>query len=262
MNKKERLFNNAYLIFGILCILYYLGMGIAVRFGQSLLFLWPMLGVVCLLRWFLWKRAWKSEKHAPIPKIPLRLLRIVICLGLAFFLFVEGFICSGAFHSAPEGLDAVIVLGARVNEDGPSGALKQRAAAAADYLLANPDTIAVASGGQGKDEPQSEASCIRELMIEAGVEPERILLEEESLRTAENMKNSFSLLDGKAEEIGLVTNSFHIFRALCIGHKVGGYTLYGVPAETTVSGFIHYAMREFFAIVIGTMRGELAFSGA
>ena len=58
--KRSAAVNNAFLVFGICCILYYLAMGIMVRFGQSLLFLWPMLGLACITRWLLWRRAWKK----------------------------------------------------------------------------------------------------------------------------------------------------------------------------------------------------------
>ena len=42
--KHSRVINTLILIFGILCLLYYFGMGFAVRFGQSLLFLWLLAG--------------------------------------------------------------------------------------------------------------------------------------------------------------------------------------------------------------------------
>ena len=258
MNRSAVFINRLWLIFGILCILFYLMCGILVRFGQSLLFLWPMLGVFCIGRWWLWKRAWKQGKAHPFPGWLLTLLRIGLIACVAFFAYVEYFIVSDAFRQPEDGLDAIVILGARVNEDGPSGSLRERISAAREYLERNPDAVAVASGGQGDDEPMSEAECIFDHLVAAGIDPERIMLEEDSTSTVENLSNSFALLEGRARRVGIVTNDFHIFRALCIGRSLGDYELYPVPARSSASGFIHYAMREFFAVCVQYARGELA----
>ncbi len=258
--KRSAAVNNAFLVFGICCILYYLAMGIMVRFGQSLLFLWPMLGLACITRWLLWRRAWKKGKGHPFPGWLLWTVRAVLLVCVGFFLFVEYFIVSDAVKKSEDGLDAIMILGARVNEDGPSGSLRERIDAAADYLRRNPDTLAVASGGQGADEPMSEAACIRDELAARGIDPDRILLEDRSTSTVENLTNSFALLDGRAERVGLVTNDFHIFRAVCIGRACCGRELSPIPARSSWSGFIHYAMREFFALCLQYTKGELRFA--
>ena len=260
MKKSAVIFNRFYLVFGILCIVYYLLCGITVRFGQSLLFAWPMLGVFCIGRWWLWKRAWANGKSHPFPNWLLTVFRLVLIGCIAFFAFVEYFVMSAAFARPEPGLDAIIVLGARVNEDGPSGSLNERIQTAAEYLRANPDTIVVASGGQGDDEPMSEAACIYDALVALGVDPDRILVEDASTSTVENLTNSFAMLRGRAVRVGLVTNDFHIFRATCVGRKLGGFELSPVPARSFFGGFIHYSMREFFAICVSYLRGDLAFA--
>ena len=258
MKKSAVIVNRLWLVFGILCILFYLAEGILVRFGQSLLFIWPMVGLFCIGRWWLWRRAWKQGKDHPFPGWLLTAIRVVLIVCVAFFVFVEYYIVSDAFKRPEDGLDAIVILGARVNEDGPSGSLWERISAAREYLERNPDAIAVASGGQGDDEPMSEARCIYEYLTAAGIDPGRILLEEASTSTVENMANSFALLEGRAVRVGIVTNDFHIFRALCIGRAQGAYDLYPVPARSFAGGFVHYAMREFFAVCVQYMQGELA----
>ena len=260
MTKKAQHINRFFLIAGILTLLFYLGQGLTVRFGQSLLYLWLMLSIVCFARYFLWKRAWKHGKEAPIPKAWLRVIDIVAAAAIAAFLAVEGFVFSGAFQKPPEGLDAIIVLGARVDETGPSGSLRERIAAAEKYLTDNPGTICIASGGQGEDEPMSEAECIRDHLVAGGIDPDRIFLEDRSTSTEENMRYSLPMLhalEEDAERVGIVTNDFHVFRALCLARKNGGFTFYGVPARSTVFGFIHYAMREFFTLSVSLVRGYI-----
>ena len=258
MKKTSVIVNNCFLVFGILCIIFYLGSGLLVRFGQSLLFLWPLLGLVCIGRYFLWKRAWKQGRSHPFPRWFLIAERIVLGLCLAFFLFVEALITSAALSAPPAGLDAIVILGARVNADGPSGSLSQRIDAAVDYLKANPETLVVASGGQGDDEPMSEAACMQEILLSAGIAPERIIVEDRSTSTVENLTNSFALLEGRGVSgVGIVTNEFHVYRALAVGRSIGGYEVCGVPARSTVFGYIHYAMREFFAVSVSWIEGNM-----
>ena len=258
MNKKAVRINRLFLIAGILCLLFYLTEGITVRFGQSMLWLWPVFAALLIGRYFLWKRAWRRGKPHPFPRWLLITERCIVAAALAVFLTVEGFILSSAFRRPPEGLDAVIVLGARVEKDGPSGSLRERIEAAADYLQRNPDAIAVASGGQGKDEPMSEARCIRDHLVNMGVDPARILLEEGSTSTLENLQNSFALLEGKAETIGILTNDFHVYRALLLGRTLTDAPLSGIPARSLPFGFIHYAVREFCALTVSWLRGYFA----
>lgn len=69
-------------------------------------------------------------------------------------------------------LDYVIVLGTQIHESGPSIVLKYRLDAAVLYLNENPGTICIVSGGQGKNEPYSEAEGMAKYLIEKGI-PEK-----------------------------------------------------------------------------------------
>ena len=74
-----------------------------------------------------------------------------------------------------------------------------------------------------------------------------------------NIENSLKLLPEGAENIGIVTNDFHIFRALATARHVSALNFSGIPAPSTGYGFTHYAMREFFAVGAGLIKGELSF---
>lgn len=75
----------------------------------------------------------------------------------------------------------------------------------------------IASGGQGEDEGISEAECIRRGLVARGVPEERILLESLSTSTRENLRFSLEKLENPDElSIGVVTNNFHVFRAMKI----------------------------------------------
>ncbi|MDD6158675.1 MAG: YdcF family protein [Oscillospiraceae bacterium] len=255
---KRKIINDLILLLGVFCFVYYLGMGIFVRFGQSMLWLWPLGGTVCLVRYFLVRRSIRTGERVPLPRWFIVLWRVCLAAGFAFFFFVEYFVCAGAFEQAPAELDCVIVLGAKVNATAPSGALRQRIDAAAGYLEANPDTLCIASGGQGDDEGISEAQCIRDNLMALGIDGARIVLEDRSVDTYTNLQNSIPLLPEGTRTVGIVTSDFHVFRSLRTAAFQGwDYEFYGIPARSSRSGFLHYAVREFCAIVVSTLEGNL-----
>ena len=245
------------MVFGVLCILYYVGMGLAVRFGQSMLWLWPVVGVFCIARFVLVEKSIRTGKPLPFSDRAIKIFRILVLVGLTVFLAGEAIICTGAFEKPEEGLEYIIVFGAKVNGTKPSGALSQRIWTAAEYLERNRDSLCIASGSKGDDEGISEAECIRENLIALGIEEKRIILEEKATDTRENLIFSLELTGENVEKIGLVTNDFHVFRALCCARSLSDKKFCGIPAPSTPYGFVHYAVREFFAVGEGLMKGEL-----
>lgn len=113
------------------------------------------------------------------------------------------------------GLDYIIVLGAQVRKDGPSPVLKYRLDKAVEYLNENPDTVCIVSGGQGSNEPWTEAEGMAQYLQEKGIDTARILTEDQSQTTEQNITNSKMLMKEGAS-VGIVTNNFHVFRALQI----------------------------------------------
>ena len=257
MSRAGRIVNRLILLLGIAMIAYYLALGIFVRFGQSLQYLWLLGGVLCIARYLYWRHVDKSGKY-PRRRRLLRALRLLFCLALAFFLTVEGVILCGGMMEAEQGLDYIVVLGARVNGTVPSGSLRNRIQVGTEYLQDNPGTIAVLSGGQGSDEEISEAQCMYENMLAAGIDSARLILEEQSTDTAANLRNSRALIPEGAS-VGLVTNNFHIFRALALARNQGWEDVHGIPVATTLFSLPHYLMREFVGVVYETVRGNLTF---
>lgn len=257
MTKTGKIVNVLFLILGIAMIGYYLALGIFVRFGQSLQFLWLIGGIVCIARFLYWLYVDKTGKCPP--RKPTIILRSFFALCLAFFLVMEIWILGSGLMAPQPNLDAIIVLGAKVNGRVPSGALRNRIQVGVEYLRDNPETIAVLSGGQGPDEGISEAQCMYENMVAAGIDPARLIIEDQSTDTSENLKFSRVLLPEGTETIGLVTNNFHICRSLALARKLGWENVHGVPVATTMLSMPHYLMREFIGILYDGVRGNLAF---
>ena len=118
--------------------------------------------------------------------------------------------------------DYVIILGAKVKPGGvPSLSLKYRLDVAADYLKQYPHVTAIVSGGQGTDEDQTEASVMYDYLVRAGIDAERILIEDKSTSTYENIKFSKQLLPENTTNITIVSNDFHLKRANILAKKLG-----------------------------------------
>jgi uncharacterized SAM-binding protein YcdF (DUF218 family) len=148
---------------------------------------------------------------------------------------------------APKNADYVIVLGAKVNRTVPSLALKSRIDSAAQYLKTNKDTLAIASGGKGTGEDISEAESIKEQLLKQGISQSRIILEDRSTNTEENLRFSKKLIPATAKRGIIVTNSFHVYRSLSIA-KDNGLNLAGLAAKTPKSAIIKSYSREYLAI--------------
>lgn len=248
----KRMINWLFLLAGAACLLYYICMGVGIRFGQSMLWVWLVAGVVLIARFAIVQISLARGVPLPYPRWFIISLRSACALGLAFFLTVEGFILSGAFQAPANGADYVIILGAKVGAKG----LDHRVDAAYLYLAQNPNAVAIASGGQGADEPMPEADYIRDRLVEMGIAEERILIENKSTSTAENMKFSMALIHDRDSEIVVVTHDFHVFRSLKIARRYGAKNVTGLPVRSSAISFPHYMVREFFTTVVDTVRGN------
>lgn len=251
-----RAVNYLFLLASLFCFWYYLMNGILIRFGQSLLFLWPLMGAFLLARFIIFEIHLRTGKPLPFSKRFLKIFRILVSLGLVFFIAVEGIILKAAVTAPPENLDYIIVLGAKVNGTQPSGALKNRIDVASEYLSKNPDTLVIASGGQGPDEGISEAECIRQGLTQRGIDESRIIMEDKSTSTLENLTFSLKLITEETPSIGLVTNNFHVYRSMKIAETFEKYEFFAVPVATSALSFPHYMLREFCATVVGFLRGS------
>ncbi len=144
----------------------------------------------------------------------------------------------------------VIVLGCQVNSTSPGRFLSARINAAYRYLSENPGSKAILSGGQGNDEDISEAQCMFNELTSKGIDPARLIIEEKSTSTIENFENAAAILkqSGVAiDEITVVTNDFHEYRASLIAQK-NGIKAYPCPAKTPWNGYLPFAIREVYAI--------------
>lgn len=125
--------------------------------------------------------------------------------------------------SNAENEQTIIVLGCAVYKDKPSSMLTARINTACKYLRNNKNAVAVLSGGKGEGEYISEAECMYDLMIQMGIEKERLYIEDKSTNTNENIENSLKIIEenGLSKNIAVVSSDYHLKRATMIAEKNG-----------------------------------------
>ncbi len=200
---------------------------------------WP--GALRLLK-RCWARPWA------------RLLLLLSGLGLAGLGILILVLCcqvTAGLRTEPEQpCPTVIVLGCQVHGSSPSLLLRYRVQAAAEYLNAHPESVAILSGGLGEGEEISEAECMYRELTALGIEPARLRLEEESRVTLENLRFSQALMEreGLSGPALIVSNDFHIFRALKMAEDLG-LPAQGLAARSTWYSRPTYILREALALV-------------
>lgn len=242
----------AYCLAGALCLAYWLICCLARGFRQSALWMWPAVGAFCLL----WAQAHGAAGAGLVPAW-LRLTgNIAVCALLAAFFGLEALIARGMFPREARGAEYVIVLGTRVEGEAPSRALAARARAAAVYLSAHPLALAVTTGGRGPREAISEAECIRRELVARGVAEERILIEDASRTTCENLRFARALI-GREAFVVVVSDGYHLYRAIRLAKGAGFARALGVSSGTLDLLLPHDMMREFLASVVDAWRGHM-----
>jgi len=241
-------------VLAVLCALYFFAIYFVMGYGSKFFLIWAMMAAGF--------GVWSFVLFCPkiLEKLPKWFKKIFMgCVIAAFLLFVgvEGFVFSQVGAKAPAGADYMIVLGAQWKSTGPSYMLRQRLDKAVEYLKDNPDTVVIVSGGQGANEPISEAEGMAGYLEAAGIEPERILKEDASTSTDENLDFSAKFLDKEKDSVVLVTSNYHVFRSMKLAEKKGYADVEGLAADSHLGMLPNNLLREFFAVIKDFIVGNI-----
>lgn len=190
----------------------------------------------------------KCMKQKKLGKIVVKFVSVIFVLGVVYVGFLTGLIIK-ANNTKPMNDCTVIVLGCQVRGDHPSLMLKQRIDAAYAYLSQNPDVPCIVTGGQGEDENISEAQCMYDYLVDMGIEPDRIYMEDKATNTVENINFSKEIIEKNnfSRNTAIVTDIFHQYRASNIV-KEAELTYGSVPADCSWYLVPTFYVRELVAI--------------
>jgi uncharacterized SAM-binding protein YcdF (DUF218 family) len=183
-----------------------------------------------------------------------------LLFGYVSFLLVS-YVCYAFVYgliARAGGADFVIVLGAGLRPDGEVPPLLasrldrgHEVWAALDQREPPFPPMLIVSGGKGSDERQSEASAMASYLLDRGFPAGRLLLEDQSRSTEENLVLSKAIMDEARPEAQatVVTSDFHAFRAALLARRLG------LRAQVTGARVAAYyrpsaALREFAAVFL------------
>ncbi len=177
-------------------------------------------------------------------------LGVLVCAGVIVFAVFEIPVVRDARTDTDAHPDAIIVLGAGVNGSTPSLSMCNRL-----------DAALVVSGGQGEGEDITEAKAMADYLTAHGIDSARIVQEDQSRTTRENLENSFAILRARgydpANGVGIVTSEYHLYRAKRMVRALGAEPV-GIAAETTLPTMrVNYFIREAFAAAYMQLAGTL-----
>lgn len=182
-------------------------------------------------------------------KILLIVLSSLIVIGIAY-VTVLSVLMYKAQENNPDEPNVIVVLGCKVNGEKPSRMLRRRLDAAYKALEKHTDTICIVSGGQGSNEKISEALAMKNYLVEKGIEEDRIILEDKSTSTYENIKFTLDILDdmGMSHDMTLVTDGFHQYRASLIAKDQNVENVTAYSAYTEPRYLFTYWVREWLGL--------------
>lgn len=166
-----------------------------------------------------------------------------------WFIVVTIIMINGMTTPLPPKGTPVVILGCGLAGTHIDIMLQSRADTAIDYLKHKDTTaICVVSGGKGPDELISEAQAIKNYLLEKGIPEERIIVEDKSTNTFENIRNTKDIIEKKGHTKLLVaTDGYHEFRASLLV-KRQGLTFFALPSQTPPNLFLAYWIRESLAV--------------
>lgn len=179
---------------------------------------------LCAVFWPWVRRVFARIGKKTAGRWALRIVAVLLALGIGYAGVATGMMIAAAHTEPPEGDTLpVIVLGCQTNGYEPTPMLLARLQCAKQYLDEHPDAAAVVSGGMGDGEGVSEAESMRAWLEKSGIEGRRVLKEEKSVNTEENVRFSAQLLQehGLGTKAVIVTDWWHELRGITWARKNG-----------------------------------------
>ncbi len=218
--------------------------GIVIAFGEIAAFIYAA-------RDFFFKSEMIGERaYADINLVSAVISVSVIYISISFLVFM--FYCVFLMIiPRKRDFDYVIIHGAGLLDgDKVSKLLADRLDKAIEIYRKDPTPpVLIPSGGKGSDETVSEARAMADYLIEKGIPEDRIMLEDGSTNTLQNLENSKALIDkaGGGRYIALVTSNYHVYRALRYCRKIG-LKCTGIGSHVALYYWPSALIREYIAI--------------
>lgn len=236
-----------WLILSLLCLLYYTVCALYAGIHSSFIFIWLFgslfFGVVFALRWA------EVKKIIMFPHFLIYIIYIFIAICFTIFVVIEAMIIKNMNSKPDDDCKYMIVLGCQIRGDMITKSLRMRLDVAYEYAVRNPEMIIIVSGGKGQGENTSEAEAMYKYLTQKGIDGDRIIKEEQSTNTDENMSYSAEFIENKEDKVAIVTSNFHIFRAKLLAKAKGLHNISAAASPSDKILLVNYMVREAIGVV-------------
>lgn len=244
-----------------------------------------LLGIILALAWaavivnlFIGSNYSGSFEEVRLHSVLEGLFASAISYGIALFLATVLCAWRSTRHRCAHDKDYLVILGCGLRDDGSpmpllAGRIERALAFEREqYEATGRHATFVPSGGKGSDEIWSEAEAMRRYLVAAGVEEDRIICEDRSTNTRENMAFSRQRIDEARAEAGLATEdvdgfasygvafattNYHVFRGYTYAHAAG-LAAEGLGAKTRLYFWPNAFLREFAGLLVAERASILA----
>lgn len=232
-------------------------------FTLALLFGWNAFASSVLSRLYFDGMSWITVFTVAVPLFMDGLLSYLECVMIGNMLLQLASVRRKVKYDA----DYIIILGCSIDSDGkPYPLLRGRIDRAIQFAEQQQNengklAYFVPSGGKGSDECISESESMRNYLVEQGIDPSRILMEDKSTTTLENMQFSKKLIEAhhtadEAPKIVFSTSNYHVFRSGIFAEQAGLHAV-GIGSKTKGYFWPNAAIREFVALLSVRKRAHL-----
>ena len=175
---------------------------------------------------------------------------IILLLLICYTVVILSLIIYYALKKPAESCDVLVVLGCQVKGNRPSKSLKRRLDSACDFLEKHNNVYCIVSGGNGTDELISEAECMYRYLLQKGIPSHRIIKEDNSTNTCENLIYSFRIINslGLTDNVTIATDFYHHLRANIIAKKHHFKITGAVSSIPPLKVLVFNTLREFVAV--------------
>ncbi len=179
-------------------------------------------------------------------------MAVVLVIGCVMFLIAEIPVLRHARSDPDTSAPYLLVCGAGLHGSGPSRSMLDRLHEAVRWLEAEPDSVAILSGSQGPDEAMSEAQAMFNWLTDQGVDPDRLILEEQAGSSYENIKNALDVIAANGGDptgrVAILSSDYHLYRLGTMARALGCQPVLVAARTSMTSLFINYAIREALAM--------------
>ena len=187
-----------------------------------------------------------------------KLQRYILFIVLIITLSIEIPIIAVGYLTQPSASDTIIILGAKLIGQDPSLMLSLRLDEGIKLYREGYAKKIIVSGAQGKDEAISEASSMKNYLVNHGIPSEHIFVEDQSFNTMQNLANSHKIMqENNLKTAIIVSNASHIRRSLILAQNQG-ISATGAPAPMADNLYLttKQYVREGAAIAVPLLTGK------